>query len=801
MDTPTPSRTKARSLPKLLIDSSMDYPGSTSSVCSLSYSTSTNDSSSMASHDSEDSIMVRAIYDFDGAGTEQLSFQRGEVLEVIYGDSSGWCAARTENGESVGWIPASYVEPVPQDTLADPEGHRDACLAEAMSTCRIHDSGKLSHYLGQPFVLAPDSLESPGRTGTRSKATPLGAQVILQPEPNAVQQSFSSAHSSSIMLDDVPVSARSSFMNDSESPAQEIVWNPNELLKLCPSSPAAPPPLPPTPHSATLGDASARAGAAGSGPSYAEETFPLTYDAYSTCHPRCAHRRLVRLSDGLYFKPLSVLLETASIYTQDEDSPLDREPDSPDENQSRTSLSRRVDKIRQITGDEVAQAVHSAKMAHALLPWYLRPVYGQELRFDHDGSVTAGTLRALVEVLVSEPFHVSIEQRFRHTFFSTLPTLGTPDQVFDLLLDQYRQEQPEGLTGAEADDWRIKKLYPAQRRIFTVFETWLMRYRMIVDDPSIAQRLQSWLSRLVETGDNVPLASELLKTLERLTFEIPSKPIVATKHAKRRKTRDSKHELLRVDASCLAENLCLNESRLYARIAPRECLEWTHTREGDSVANLLTFCTIHDKLGAWVKHSILWTDTLARRADVVDLWVKVAERCREMHNYSSMSAIVTALSSSVISRLYLTWAHAKRSTHLEALVKLNDPAGNFHAFRQIQRPRDGPCVPFIGPYLTDIVHINDQHRDVTVTTADGSSERLFNFVKRRKWADVLDTIFRHQDESYAFEEDASVMHQIETSLVLASAVDQPAFWAKSEEVQRTERASADLRKGLEAAGF
>lgn len=172
-----------------------------------------------------------------------------------------------------------------------------------------------------------------------------------------------------------------------------------------------------------------------------------------------------------------------------------------------------------------------------------------------------------------------------------------------------------------------------------------------------------------------------------------------------------------------------------------------------------------------------------------------------MHDYASMSAIVTGLSSSVVARLYLTRAHAKRSAHLETLVKLNDPAGNFHAFRQIQRSQTGPCVPFVGPYLTDVVHINDQHRDSTVAAADGAPVRLFNFVKRRKWTDVLETILRHQARPYALEEDTSVMHQIETNLVLASAIDQAAFWAKSEDVQRAERASADLRKGLEAAGF
>lgn len=42
----------------------------------------------MQSRPSSDTIFVRGLYDFDGSGTEQLSFQRGEVLEVIYRDSS-----------------------------------------------------------------------------------------------------------------------------------------------------------------------------------------------------------------------------------------------------------------------------------------------------------------------------------------------------------------------------------------------------------------------------------------------------------------------------------------------------------------------------------------------------------------------------------------------------------------------------------------------------------------------------------------------------------------------------------------
>lgn len=299
---------------------------------------------------------------------------------------------------------------------------------------------------------------------------------------------------------------------------------------------------------------------------------------------------------------------------------------------------------------------------------------------------------------------------------------------------------------------------------------------------------------------------------------MPTAPLAPDKPRKRRRTRDSKHELLRMDPTVLAENLCLYESTLYSKVRSQECLEWINTRTGDSVANLLAFCSAHDRLASWVKHSILWTSSLGRRADLIDFWIKVAEvcyshschircmthrtlqKCRGMHNYSSMSAIVTALSSVVISGLHLTWAHVNRTAHFASMSQLNEPSGNFSAFRKLQRSCDAPCVPFIGLYLTDILHIQDQYRDNTITTARGT-EPMFNFVKRRKWTDVFDLVFRPQGKHYPFSHDVSAMSQIETQLTLASGIEQATFWSKSEEVQQSERASADLRRGLEAAGF
>jgi hypothetical protein len=63
----------------------------------------------------------------------------------------------------------------------------------------------------------------------------------------------------------------------------------------------------------------------------------------------------------------------------------------------------RVDKVRQLTGDENAQRFVDAKVALATAPWYNRPLYAaEELKTDFDGTVKMGTLRALIEYLTGD---------------------------------------------------------------------------------------------------------------------------------------------------------------------------------------------------------------------------------------------------------------------------------------------------------------------------------------------------------------------------------------------------------------
>jgi myosin-1 len=51
---------------------------------------------------------VRAIYAYEAQDTDELSFQEGQIIELVKKDESGWWQGRI--GPKNGLFPANYVE-------------------------------------------------------------------------------------------------------------------------------------------------------------------------------------------------------------------------------------------------------------------------------------------------------------------------------------------------------------------------------------------------------------------------------------------------------------------------------------------------------------------------------------------------------------------------------------------------------------------------------------------------------------------------------------------------------------------
>lgn len=68
----------------------------------------------------EEHVVLR---DFEGEGCKQLSITKGDIVQVIRKDDSGWWMVSSKN--KVGWVPQSYIRPTSRLDSPDEEDEED----------------------------------------------------------------------------------------------------------------------------------------------------------------------------------------------------------------------------------------------------------------------------------------------------------------------------------------------------------------------------------------------------------------------------------------------------------------------------------------------------------------------------------------------------------------------------------------------------------------------------------------------------------------------------------------------------
>ncbi|KAF9225335.1 ras GEF [Gyrodon lividus] len=68
---------------------------------------------------------VLCMYDFESPDPDHLSFDKDEVLTVIKQEESGWWAAMRPQGDCIGWIPSSFVEPLTEQMINELQSAQD----------------------------------------------------------------------------------------------------------------------------------------------------------------------------------------------------------------------------------------------------------------------------------------------------------------------------------------------------------------------------------------------------------------------------------------------------------------------------------------------------------------------------------------------------------------------------------------------------------------------------------------------------------------------------------------------------
>ncbi|XP_055363492.1 ral guanine nucleotide dissociation stimulator-like 1 isoform X2 [Betta splendens] len=124
------------------------------------------------------------------------------------------------------------------------------------------------------------------------------------------------------------------------------------------------------------------------------------------------------------------------------------------------------------------------------------------------------------------------------------------------------------------------------------------------------------------------------------------------------------------------------------------------------------------------------------RARIIERWIAVAQECRQLKNFSSLRAVLSALQSNAVYRLKKTWALVSR----ESLAAFDNLCETFPDENCVLSSREilvesgsGGVVPYLGTYLTVLTMLDTALPD----TVEGG---LINFEKRRREFEILSQI-------------------------------------------------------------
>ncbi|KAI1824827.1 ras GEF [Xylaria intraflava] len=475
----------------------------------------------------------------------------------------------------------------------------------------------------------------------------------------------------------------------------------------------------------------------------------------------------------------------------------------PDDDMPGNGLSRGgLSKIKKILGDDlmIPQVEESP---------YLRLDLEHDLSWDtktSPPSIKGGTLLGLVEQLTR---HDRRDTNFISTFLLTYRSFTTAREFFEVLVNRWNIQPPHGLHSSEYEMWREKKQKPIRFRIINTMKAWLDTYWMEEPNEESKQLLRDMQAFARDTVKSTEVASStsLLAALDQHLGgkDISSKRLVQTlasniptpimpKNMKKLKFLD-------IDVTEFARQLTIIESKLYAKIKPSECLNKTWQKkvadgEPEPAPNVKALILHSNQMTNWVAEMILAQMDVKKRVVVIKHFVSVADKCRTLNNFSTLTSIISALGTAPIARLKRTWDQVPARTTsaiLENMRRLMASTKNFGEYREALHAANPPCIPFFGVYLTDLTFIEDGIPSIIKKT------NMINFAKRAKTAEVIRDIQQYQHSPYSLQPVPELQDYILSNMAAAGDVHE--MYDKSLSVEPREREDEKIVRVLAESGF
>jgi hypothetical protein len=174
-------------------------------------------------------------------------------------------------------------------------------------------------------------------------------------------------------------------------------------------------------------------------------------------------------------------------------------------------------------------------------------------------------------------------------------------------------------------------------------------------------------------------------------------------------------DILKVDPDDIAGQLTLIDLPLFKQIQPDELIscKWMSREKLVKAPNIVQFTRRFNQTTFWCQKEILNCKKIETRGKMITIFIKMAKRLNELHSYNSLMAIIVALKAQPIYRLKKTWTQyvsKKDTAQFDRLADiLFDTNENKKKIRDMHMNCKLPCIPFLGLFLTDLIHIDIAH--------------------------------------------------------------------------------------------
>nr|XP_040134850.1 RAS guanyl-releasing protein 4 isoform X2 [Ictidomys tridecemlineatus] len=163
----------------------------------------------------------------------------------------------------------------------------------------------------------------------------------------------------------------------------------------------------------------------------------------------------------------------------------------------------------------------------------------------------------------------------------------------------------------------------------------------------------------------------------------------------------------------LAQHLTYLEFRSFQAITPQDLRGYVLQGSVRGCPALEGSVGLSNSVSRWVQVMVLSRPGAAQRAQVLDKFIHVAQRLRQLQNFNTLMAVTGGLCHSAISRLKDSQAHLSPDS-TKALLELTELLGshnNYARYRRTWAGCSGFRLPVLGVHLKDLVSLHEAHPD------------------------------------------------------------------------------------------